>query len=85
MEPQFGTVSVKDFTWQRASNAGKKWQAEWCPLGSGMIHPEFFTSLKKSNYQGPISQHFEYSIGGGKEMIAKMKRDFEELKSWIAA
>jgi sugar phosphate isomerase/epimerase len=85
MEPQFGTVSVKDFTWQRASNAGKKWQPEWCPLGSGMIHPDFFTSLKKTNYRGLISQHFEYPLGQGKEMIAKMKRDFEELQSWIAA
>jgi sugar phosphate isomerase/epimerase len=85
MESQFGTISVKDFTWQKSTKPGNKWQTEWCSLGSGMIHPEFFTSLKKTNYRGPISQHFEYEVGAGKEMIAKMKRDFEELTKWIAS
>lgn len=80
IEPFFSIISVKDFVW---SKGAKGWQAEWCPLGEGMVNWQFFDTLKKSNFSGPITQQFEYSLGNGKEMIAAMKRDFGVLRSWI--
>jgi len=80
MEPLLSIVSVKDFVW---SKGAKGWQAEWRPLGEGMVNRRFFDTLKKSNFNGPITQHFEYEMGSGKEMIAAMQRDRRALASWI--
>lgn len=80
MEPFFSVISVKDFAW---SKGARGWRAEWCPLGEGMVHRQFFDTLKKSNFHGPITQHFEYEMGTGKEMIAAMKRDCRVLRDWI--
>jgi sugar phosphate isomerase/epimerase len=82
VEPFFTAIYVKDFTWQKASDA---WKAKWCPLGEGMVHKEFFAWLKTTAYRGPISQHFEYQEGAGPEQIAAMKGDLATLKGWLAA
>ena len=81
MEPYLACVYVKDFAWRKGE---KGWAAEWGPLGEGMVRREFFDWLKKSSYQGPISQHCEYLSGGGPEERAQMKKDFAVLKSWLA-
>ena len=88
-----GVVSVKDFVWERiepkqndrqSSRAKNDWRSEWCPLGEGMVRPEFFTSLRKSGFAGPISQHFEYEVGSGREMIQTMKKELGVLKDWLS-
>ncbi len=81
-EPLLSVVSVKDFVW--AKN-GSNWRVEWCPLGNGMIRPQFFESLHKSNFNGPVSMHFEYRMGEGKEMLAAMKKDTQVLRKWLGA
>ena len=86
VEPSLAVVSVKDFIWHNRPNAAHKndWRAEWCPLGEGMVRGEFFDLLKKTGFNGPISQHFEYDLGAGQEMIAAMKKDLAALKRWLA-
>ena len=93
VEPILGVVSVKDFVWKRvepkqndrqSSKAKNHWRSEWCPLGEGMVRPEFFTSLRKSGFNGPISQHFEYEVGSGQEMIQAMKKELSVLKEWLS-
>lgn len=88
IEPFLSVVSVKDFIWkstpQQSSKTRSNWKSEWCPLGEGMVRPEFFDSLKKSPFQGPICQHFEYELGSGKEMVAAMKKELAVLKDWLA-
>jgi len=79
MEPFLAVVSVKDFRWQ--SKQG--WEAEWCPIGDGAVRPQFFGFLKKTSFTGPISMHFEYPLGKGKEMIAAMRKDLTVLRKWI--
>jgi sugar phosphate isomerase/epimerase len=79
MEPFLAVVSVKDFRWE----SKQEWKAEWCPLGEGAVRPPFFGFLKKTSFTGPISMHFEYSFGKGKEMIAAMKKDFAVLRQWL--
>lgn len=82
MEPYFGAVYVKDFTWQK-KNGG--WEADWCPLGKGMISREFIARLPSTRFDGPISQHFEFEYGKGAERITAMKKDLQTLKSWLTS
>ena len=82
MRPYFASVFVKDFLWQK----GKKgWQPRWCPLGEGMVPPEFFKLLSDTGYQGPICQHHEYPVGQGPAMVEAMKKDLTRLKQWLNA
>ena len=81
MEPFMACVYVKDFAWVKGA---KGYEAKWGPLGEGMVRREFFDWLKKSPYEGPISQHVEYIEGAGPEQIATMKKDCAVLKSWLA-
>jgi sugar phosphate isomerase/epimerase len=80
VEPRFSVISVKDFTWARTNGS---WRAEWCPLGQGMIRPDFFKSLRQSSFNGPITIQFEYDMGTGKDMIAAMRKDLDVLKKWL--
>lgn len=88
IEPILAVVSVKDFLWKKqaaAANRQTGWRAEWCPVGEGMVDGGFFDWLKKTEFAGPISQHFEYSMGSGREMIAAMKKDLAMVKAWLSA
>ena len=67
-----------------SSNHPSSWRAEWCPLGQGMIRPDFFKSLRQSPFRGPITIQFEYNMGTGKEMITAMRQDLATLHSWLA-
>lgn len=81
MEPYLACVYVKDFLWKKTN---KGWNADWVPLGEGMVNRAFFDWLKKSSYNGPISQHCEYLNGGGPKERAQMKKDLAVLKGWLA-
>jgi sugar phosphate isomerase/epimerase len=82
-EPLLAVVSVKDFAWEK--NQKGDWRAEWCPLGDGMVRPQFFETLRKSAFGGPVSMHFEYNMGEGKQMLAAMKKDTEVLRRWLGS
>ncbi len=88
VEPLLAVVSVKDFFWKKTSAPDPKsptvWKDEWCPLGEGLVKPAFFTWLKKTQFSGPISTHFEYPVGAGKSMIAAMQKDLAVLREWCA-
>lgn len=80
VEERMGAVFVKDFNWQKAS---KGWAAKWCPLGEGIVNKTFFDRLKKSQFKGFISQHFEYEFEAGADRKAFFKKDLAILKSWL--
>jgi len=82
IEPFLATVSVKDFVWAKGERG---WRAEWCPLGEGMVNRQYFETLAKSNFRGPITQQFEYQMGDRKEMIAAMQKDLGVLRKWLGA
>lgn len=82
MEPRFSAIYVKDFAWTKK---GDRWQADWCPLGDGMVPRKFFSWLKESSFSGPISQHHEYEVGSGRPMIQALRKDLEILKEWLRA
>lgn len=86
-------IAVKDFLWGK--DARGRWQAQWKPLGEGMVHfPEFFAMVAESGFAGPLQIHFEYPLGGsndGKreltipraEVIAAMKKDLGMLRGYL--
>jgi sugar phosphate isomerase/epimerase len=82
LEPWFTFVYIKDASWEPGP---KGVTAKWGPLGTGVVHPEFITWLKKSSYRGPICQHCEYLTGATTEDRAQMKKDLALLKTWLAA
>jgi len=82
MLPRAGAVYVKDFTWTKTEKRG--WRANWRQLGQGMVDKAFFKMLKKSSFDGPISQHHEYDHGEGQKMIRLMREDLGVLRRWLA-
>lgn len=88
-------VAVKDFLWEKDGKAN--WNAQWKPLGSGMVRfPQFFKMLADTGFAGPLQLHFEYPLGGadaGKreisidrtEVYTAMKRDLAELRGYLKA
>ncbi len=80
LQPRYTAVFVKDFVWQKRDG---RWQADWVPLGQGMVDPQFFTWLQTTDFAGPIVQHHEYDHGQGAPMIAKMRKDLAVLREWL--
>lgn len=79
MRPYFGAVYCKDFVWDES-----KGRPENVPLGTGQVdYPRFFSMLKKSGFDGPISLHMEYMDHRDptllQKAIAAIKQDRETL------
>ncbi len=87
MKPLIGAFIVKDFNWKRTP--GKGGTAQWCPLGEGLVSDAFFEMVKKSDYCGPVTQHFEYPVGGEstqqqlRNRIQAMKKDGRTLRKLL--
>jgi len=85
-------TAIKDFRWAKIDG---KWKAENCPLTEGMVDfKQYFRLVKEYNIDGPISQHFEYPLGGAgkgkneltikrEEVIDTMRRDVNKLRSML--
>lgn len=77
MKPHLSALSVKDFRWEGRKSAH-------VPLGKGSVDPQFFKTLHKSAFRGPISVHVEYlTKDGAQANVAALKRDFEVLRNWV--
>ena len=87
-------VALKDVFWNKGP---KGWRAEWCPVGEGMVRfDQFFATLKRVGFEGPMQVHYEYPLGGAEngsrqitipkeQVIAAMKRDIDKLRGlWRA-
>jgi sugar phosphate isomerase/epimerase len=89
-------VAVKDFLWEK--DASGQWQANWKPLGQGMVRfARFFDMLRDARFAGPLQLHFEYPLGGAEnglkkdltmsraDIFAAMKRDLKTLRGMLQA
>ncbi len=82
-------MDIKDFIWV---SKGGKWQQEQMPLGTGMVDfGQYFRLLKKYAISGPMSLHYEYSLGGAEhgkktlsvpreEVLQAIQRDLRTLR-----
>ncbi len=84
MRPFFGFVYCKDFLWDV-----EKKKPYNVPLGTGMVnYPQFFSMLKRSGYDGPISLHMEYKDHRDPalqdESIKVIREDMSSLQKLMA-
>ncbi len=81
-EARFSVVYVKDFHWEKRAG---KWEPVWGPLGDGMVSPEFFRMLGRSDFKGPVCQHNEYDMGKtAAEHLRHYKADLKTLRGWLS-
>ncbi|PYT76339.1 MAG: hypothetical protein DMG40_26375 [Acidobacteria bacterium] len=83
--PRLKMVATKDFRWEKMENG---WTARNCPLGEGMVDWKYFVNaLAAGGFQGPISLHLEYDVGGETpaaredNIVAALQRDLQFLKT----
>jgi sugar phosphate isomerase/epimerase len=87
-------IAVKDFAWGK--DAKGAWQAQWKPIGEGMVKlPEFFAMVAQTTFDGPLQLHFEYPLGGAEngartltipqaDVLAAMRRDLAKVRGMLA-
>ena len=87
------TCVVKDFRWNEEAGTP---EVENRPLGEGVAEfDRFLPMLGETGFSGPMSLHFEYSLGGAnhgarelemsQEVVeSSMRRDLTTLKNWLA-
>lgn len=88
IHPYIHTLDIKDFLWEQKAG---KWQETYTPLGEGMVNfPAFFELLFDLGFEGPLSIHYEYPLGGAehgkraltlerKEVFQAMTQDLNTL------
>lgn len=86
------TVAIKDFFWKLE---GDRWNVMNCPLGEGAVDfPAYFELLHSTGFDGPISLHLEYPLGGAEsgrrdlsissdQVLSAMRRDLSLLKQLL--
>lgn len=87
------TINFKDFQWAKIDG---KWKEENVPLGKGMVDfKEYFKLLNETHFNGPVSLHYEYELGGAEngtktltipkeQVLSAMKRDLNTLKKFVS-
>lgn len=83
VQDRVGAVIVKDFVWKRTPGTGG--EPEWCPIGQGMVNPRFFTLLKASGFQGPLTMQYEYPFENNsvEARVRALKADNAQLRAWL--
>lgn len=80
IRPYIDTVYIKEPAWHDN-------ELSWGPLGEGAVDKSFYTTLKSSDFSGPISLHVEYL--GHKDpamvptVLEAIGKDFATLKSYL--
>jgi L-ribulose-5-phosphate 3-epimerase len=92
LKSRIGCVDIKDFHWARQEG---NWHNEEVPLGEGMVDfKKYFSLLRQYGFSGPMSQHFEYPLGGAEKgkrelsvdrnvVLTAMKKDLMKLRALL--
>ncbi len=83
VQDRVGAVIVKDFVWKRTPGRGG--EPEWCPIGQGMVNPRFFTLLRASGFDGPLTMQYEYPFENNsvEARVKALKADNLQLRAWL--
>lgn len=93
LHPFIKTINIKDFTWALKDG---NWTEENVALGKGMVNfKKYFELMKGYKYNGPVSVHYEYPLGGAEagsdkltiekeKVIEAMQKDLITLKTWLS-
>ena len=92
--PHLRGIAVKDFAWGK--DAKGAWQAQWKPIGEGMVKfPQFFAMVAETDFNGPLQVHYEYPLGGAngggralsmprEQVLGAMKKDLIAIRGNLA-
>jgi sugar phosphate isomerase/epimerase len=92
--PHLRGIAVKDFAWGKSAKG--EWQAQWKPIGEGMVKfDQFFGMVAETDFNGPLQVHYEYPLGGAnsgartltmprEQVLAAMKKDLTALRGNLA-
>lgn len=87
--PMIHMASAKDFAWEHDPQRG--WRATHPPIGEGIVQwRDILSLMKEDGFQGPISIHVEYDVGGDTEeehrrnMLDAIRNDLESLRGKMA-
>jgi len=73
-------VCARDCYWEKD---GGTWKLAECPLGEGMVDwAQFFATLVKARFSGPISLQIGYPA---KDELSAIRKDLAFLKKQVAA
>jgi sugar phosphate isomerase/epimerase len=87
-------IAVKDFAWSKDAKGVA--QAQWTPIGDGMVRlPQFFSMVAETPFSGPVQMHYEYPLGGAnegktaisipkEEVYIAMKNDLHKTRAMMA-
>lgn len=88
--PRLRMISVKDVRWERDAESGR-WRDAHVPMGQGMVDwPACCRLLAQAGWQGPVSVHVEYPVGGATPderrtaMLAAAGRELAFIKARFA-
>jgi sugar phosphate isomerase/epimerase len=77
IKPYIKSIDIKDFQWAKKEG---KWVTEIVPLGQGLVdYKSYLNSLKLYSFNGPVSMHFEYSLGGAEHGATSLSIDRAEV------
>lgn len=90
--PRINSIDIKDFRWE---TEGGKAKLVNMPLGEGTVDfAKYLDLVKQLGVRGPISQHFEYDLGGAEggsrtptmardAIFTAMRRDVQTLRGML--
>ena len=93
-EPRLCGIAVKDFAWGK--DAKGAWQAQWKPIGEGMVKlGPFFGMVAETDFAGPLQIHYEYPLGGAsggsrnltlprEQVLGAMKKDLLAVRGHLS-
>ncbi len=93
ISPHINTLVIKDVRWTQQNG---KYVLENVPLGEGMVNfKAYFKKIKELRIKAPITLHLEYPLLSKQEeslsvsqkqkiVQAKLKKDVDTLKGWLA-
>ena len=78
LAPHVKMMAVKDFVWDGD-------RPKWVPLGQGIVKTaEFLKILRKHEFTGPISLHFEYKVASDDVLLEDMREAAKRLRGYLA-
>lgn len=82
VQSHLGAIYVKDYQWEGSKVVN-------VPIGEGRVDPVFFTMLKESRFEGPISLHMEYIDHKDPALqqasLEAVAKDMQALKKLLAS
>lgn len=81
LQKNIRSVAIKDYSPEKKNGV---WAYSSVPLATGMVNfKQYLQQLKKMNFSGPQSMHFEYPLGGAEDGARKISITTEAFRNAV--